>query len=160
MANARECGRGSCQDVADRVRHLPWRRERARVVPVREHRTAPSRQRIEALRDANGQPLHSAGQALRAFCLDDEMNVISLNRIVDDAHPEAVFRPLKRLLQLVERTPASEVPDAVGHAHGHVQRRETLEHLARAMRNAGAPPFRLSSCVFSSSAAHSLDLLA
>ena len=80
------------EHVGKRVTHLPWGREHAMVEAVGEHLAATTERAVHRAGDADGEALHRAAQRASVLRLDDEMHVIALHRVLDDAAPEALAR--------------------------------------------------------------------
>ena len=77
------------EHISNGVRDLPPGRQHARVVAVREHAAAPPGDRVELLCHADRQPLHRTGERLDAVGLDDQVEMIALDRIMDDPDAES-----------------------------------------------------------------------
>ena len=73
------------EDVDQSVADLPWGRQRAGMVPVAPHGPAPPPDAIERAGHATGEAIDAGTQAVAGGRLHDEMNVIGLNREMDDA---------------------------------------------------------------------------
>src|SRR5262250_2546661 len=67
--------------------HGPRCGERTRVVAMIPDRTPATEGAVDCPCDSDGKPSHAAGQTRAVICLDDEMNVIVLDRIVNDPEP-------------------------------------------------------------------------
>jgi len=73
------------EDVDQAVADLPWRRQRAGVIPVAPHVSVPQPGAIERAGHATGEAVDAGAQAVGGVSLDDEMNVIGLNGEMHDA---------------------------------------------------------------------------
>ena len=70
-------------------------------------------------------PLDSARSSLR---LDEQVHVVALHRVVDEAKPEAVRPAPERPRQRGEAAPAAQVPHAGAHAPRDVDGKARVEH--------------------------------
>lgn len=106
------------QRVVQRVPHLFRRAQNPLVVAVGEHAAASLHQPVERSRDPDGEPLHAARQRLCVERLDDEVQVIVLHAVVDDAHPRPARGAAQCVPDPVERRLAPQLP----HAWARLQR--------------------------------------
>jgi hypothetical protein len=91
---------------------LAGRGELVQVVPIREHRPFAMEQVIQALRDADREPLHSAPERLRVVSLDDQVEMVVLHGEVDDPKIFSNARSsADRLFDLREGLLCAEVTD-------------------------------------------------
>ena len=128
------------EDIDVRHPHLPRSLQPARVISVVPHRPPPSQGAVQSLRTSHRQPLHAADELRPTVPLDDEMNVVGLDRVNEHPEPRLV-RPRKRPLQrraglaiphVVDVGPCSQgdqhrVPDVV-RGPGPVRRRPPPPH--------------------------------
>ena len=75
------------ENVHKRHAHLPGCAERAVVIAAVENRPSPTEDPIHGPSEARGQTLHPIRQGCDALRFDEEVDVIVLERVVDD--PEA-----------------------------------------------------------------------
>ena len=75
------------RDVDERVAKLARRRQVTAVIPLAPEPSSPLRESIHCHRDARSEPLHPAREALAVVALREEVNMITLNRIMQDAKP-------------------------------------------------------------------------
>src|SRR5450432_2170603 len=73
------------QNVDQAAPRLGGCAERARVIATAPDAAAPADGPIDGLGAASGQALHAPHEGHRMIALDDEVNVIALDREVDDA---------------------------------------------------------------------------
>jgi hypothetical protein len=118
------------QHVSHRVRYFARRAQHVLVVAIGKDRTASPKTRIQRLRDPDSKPLHRAPESGRAFALHDEVEVISLDGVVDDARPE----PLARLVQGAQKCARGGLASQISH-----RRPEPLRHVNRAARGKRRP---------------------
>jgi hypothetical protein len=81
------------ENVAKRVANLARRLQRASVIAVVEQWTAATERAVNALRDADLEPLEPARPCLVARRLDDEVQVIRLDDELDDPEVIALRTP-------------------------------------------------------------------
>ena len=110
------------EQVADGVRHLSRRAQGARVVAVSENRPAATGEAVEQPGEAGREALHRLREAGSAFRLDDEVQVIALNRVMHEAKAEPIAAAFERPLEREQRAPAAQVPAAVSDAQRGVDR--------------------------------------
>ena len=65
----------------------PRRGERAGVVPITPDRAAPTDGVVDRACEPDSEPPHAARQARAVLCLDDQVDVIVLDRVMDDPEP-------------------------------------------------------------------------
>src|SRR4051812_8932479 len=105
-----------------------------RMVAVREHGAVPARERVEPPRKPDGQTLHAARKRGLVFRLDDEVQVVALDGVVDDAHAEALACIAQRLLDHLGPLARAQITDARLQPHGDVNRMPS--------RKSGSPDVR------------------
>lgn len=110
------------QDVADSVPCFARRFQRVGMVAVGKHAAAAAGEGVEALCEADAEALHGARKRDRAFGLDDEMQVIPLDGVVDDANAETLAGVAQGGLDHLRATIAAEVADPRLEPHGDVHR--------------------------------------
>jgi len=81
---------GVVQDVDERVTDFARRPQDASVIAVREDFPATTVKTIEPLRDADREPLDAARERARVVRLGDQVQVVRLNRVLDEPEPEAI----------------------------------------------------------------------
>jgi hypothetical protein len=122
----------------DGVADLGGRTQHARVIAIVEHAAVAPHHPVEPFGDADREALDRAGERAAVGGLDEEMDVIALDRELDDADVEAIATDPKRRLDDAERAPAAQVVDVRRHAQGDVERHRAGPLAARAMSHAGA----------------------
>jgi hypothetical protein len=90
---------GVLQNVAQDIRHFAARTQRVRVEPIGEDLSAPPQRAVDRACAADGKALHSARQRSCVFGFDDQVQVVSLDRVVDEAEAEAVPGSVERTLE-------------------------------------------------------------
>src|SRR5206468_2722308 len=108
------------QDVIDRLADLGRRLEDVRKIAVGENTPPRAHDLVELLGDAHTEPLHAPSETVLIVGLDDQMDVIALDREVRDAHAEAVAGGPERLFDAFEAAFGSEIPDVPAHPPIHV----------------------------------------
>src|SRR6185503_19635484 len=105
-----------------RATHVQRRSERTRVVPLCEDGAATRMHSIDGLRDANAEALHAARQTAAVVRLNDEVNVVTLDRVVRETEAEAIPRLVERGAQVPKETTTTQTwyvfPHAQGDVHG------------------------------------------
>jgi hypothetical protein len=81
---------GIQERIRQRSPYLPGRAERAVVVAAVEHRPAPIEDAIHGASQTRGKALHSVRKGCGALRFDEQMDVIVLERVVDDAEVRAL----------------------------------------------------------------------
>ena len=71
--------------VAKRLRGLRGSAQGARVVPLREQSSAAPEPQVQILGQADAEPLHTARELAAVGRFDDEMHVVRLHGVLDDA---------------------------------------------------------------------------
>src|SRR5258705_10049945 len=77
------------EDVTDGVHDLPQRLQYVRVEPVREYLPCSPIEVVQRASQPDGEPLDGAREHGRLVCFDNEMDVISLDRVMHHPHSEA-----------------------------------------------------------------------
>src|SRR4051794_8406136 len=93
-----------------------------RMVAVRKNPAVPAGERIEAPGNSDRQALHTARKRGLIFRLDDEVQVVALNRVVDDPDAESFARVAQRRFHRLGPAVGAQIPDATPQPHGHVHR--------------------------------------
>src|SRR5690242_7456790 len=70
------------QDVDERVADFRRRSQRPAVVPIAPNATLPAQSTVDRLRDSDREAMHATHQLIRAFGLDEKMDVVHLDREV------------------------------------------------------------------------------
>jgi hypothetical protein len=78
------------------------------VVPAIQHLSSPVKYPIHCSRDARGDALHPAAEGERVLCFYKQVNVIFLDRIVDDAEALALHAHPERPFELLDEPNCSE----------------------------------------------------
>ena len=91
-AELREMASGIHQHVRECVAYLAWRAEHVKVIPVGEHRSRTPEDPIGGSGQTRGKGFHSAGEIALTRGLHDRMNVVVLDRVLDQAEPTAIAR--------------------------------------------------------------------
>jgi len=137
------------QNVDDCMTHGARCRERSRMVPLIPDRTATTERAVDCACDSDGEPSHAARQTPAVICLDDEMNVIVLDRIVNDPEttvggrdqctPEARENPARAEAADGSRRPERDV-HGMGGAVGKTRAMRHAGSASRGQLPAGAAP--------------------
>ena len=108
------------------------------MVVVGEDGSAAPHQAVEPLRDADGEALHAARERVPVVRLDEQMQMVALDGVVDDAHSEADFRRAEGFLERGEDTLPAEPRNRADGAQGHVNGVMAGQLLTRQVRDARA----------------------
>jgi len=135
------------QDVPERVRDLASGSEDVSVVPVRKDLTAAAGDPVDRARNANAQALHAARQAFGAVRFDEQVQVISLHRVMHDADPEPLLSLADSAEDCLEQSPSPQIPHARERSQRHVHRMARGESLPLEMRDAWLGASWLAACV-------------
>jgi hypothetical protein len=84
--------------VPDRIRHFPQRLHDMCVEAICEYLSDPSGDPVEGAREANREPLDGAREHRRVIGLDDEVQMVPLNRVVHDPHSKTQLDLTERIL--------------------------------------------------------------
>ena len=99
------------------------------MVPIREHLALPPPQPVEPLRAPHEQPLHPPRQRPPILRLGNQVQMIALDRILNQPEAESLASPRERLHEnLPRRHPPQRwqtLPDADGDVHGEPSREGT-----------------------------------
>src|SRR4051794_19795455 len=93
------------QHVPDRVPDLAQCLQDVRVKALGEYLAPASADAVERARDPDGEALDCPRKREGVVGLQDEVQVVPLNGVVHDPHPEALLRRAERIL---DRAPAGE----------------------------------------------------
>jgi len=122
-------------DVRERISRLPRRRDRRAVISKLEHLSPTAETAVDCFGDVDRERLHPSAQRALALRLDEQVQVVVLDRGVDHAegarrreHP--VHRPLHRL----EHGMPPQPPDLLPRPQYDVNRMPRLVLRSRAMR--------------------------
>ena len=118
------------------------------VVAVGEHRSAPAHHAVQGARHANLQALHGARERELVGRLDDEVDVVPLDREVNEAEAEPGAAAFESAPQLPKAAMRAKVPHFLPHARGDVQR-AAAETGPRAMNDVPSRALALPPCTLS-----------
>jgi len=130
------------EDVADGVGGFARRLQQVRVVAVREDGAAAAHHAVERACHADLQPLHGAAQGRGIGRLHDHVQVVSLDREVDEAETEARAAAGEGAPQGAETAVGAEIPDLGSQPRGDVQG-ATAKSPAQSVRDVLAAALRL-----------------
>jgi hypothetical protein len=111
---------GVAQHVRERVPHLAWRGQQTGVVALGDHAAAPVPHAVGRASDPDGQRAHAATQAISAFGLDNEVDVVALNRVLHEPEVGALTAAAEAPLDPVHHGPRAQRRQARGAPHRHV----------------------------------------
>jgi hypothetical protein len=98
--------------------HLARRAQAAVVVAAVEHRPAAAAHPVHGAREPGTDAHHAARECFLAVRFDDQVRMVSLQRVVRDAEVPTLFRLRQRAPPLMDQAAAPQR----GHARAHAQR--------------------------------------
>src|ERR1700742_680557 len=110
------------QNVHQSASHLGWRLQDPRVVAVRKEKPPPTEATIHPSGDANGEPLHGARKGRPCPCLYQEMQMVRLDREVNEPHAQPFFRCPKGCEDQRGQRSLSKIGHATPELQGDVNR--------------------------------------
>jgi phage protein D len=119
--------------VDQRRAHLARRAQRAGVVAVAEDTTGATQKPVERSRDAHEQSLHAARERAPVGGLDDQVQVVRLDRMVNQAQAEALAAARECALEDSARGVATQARQPGVQAGGHMNRVPSRKLRPRAM---------------------------
>jgi hypothetical protein len=102
------------QYVGDGAAHLGRGSQHAHVVPIYQHGTSTPEGAIHSSCQTRAKSLHTAPQRRRSVCLDDQVRVIGLQRIVHESEPASLTCSCETRLDF-----ANEADPSQGRRSGH-----------------------------------------
>ena len=117
--------------VGQRVPHFPWRAQHVQVVTVGEHAAAATEGSIHGSRKARANRFHARCEIARAPRLYDRVQMIVLNRIVNEPEAPALARRCEAALELTDELRAAQRRNAAPHLQRDVARMRSREITAR-----------------------------
>jgi len=110
------------EDVGKGRSHLPGRTQRAVVIAAVENRSPPIEDAIHGPGEARGQALHTIPQGHGAFRFNEQVDVIVLQRVVDDPEVSTFRDRAKRVLYLANQAHCSQRRHVAANADRHQPR--------------------------------------
>jgi len=110
------------EHVREGVRYFRGRSQRPRVVAVREDLSFTPHKPVEPPRDPGREALQSAREVHRIVGFDYEMEVVPLDREVDEPEPRFLFSGGERSSERGGGTRAAQIPHVRQDAHRGVDR--------------------------------------
>ena len=120
--------------VSQRMPHLARRAEDVEVKTICQHAARSPEHAIHRPGQARGNGFHPASKLSLACCLDQQVNVIALNRIVNQPEAPAVARRSEAAFLLANELHASQRRQPAPHLQRDVTRKARRERTPRAMR--------------------------
>jgi len=118
------------------------------LITVREYLPRPRGEPVQRARQTNRKALYGARERGWLVAFDDQVQVIALDRVVHDAHPEACLHRSQRFLDCASAAERAEEADAGQQAHGHVHRVPCHEPRPAKVRHPCLRSIRLAPCSF------------
>ena len=110
------------QHVVDGIDDFPDRFQHMHVEPLGKYLTAPAERGVQPLGHADGESLDAAGQRRLVIRFGDQVQVIALQRQLDDAKPIALAGRLERRQYRPIALPTAQAREAVYQTQRHVYR--------------------------------------
>jgi hypothetical protein len=110
------------EHIANRIPDLPRRPQHVDVAAIDEHTAGAVKDAVHAARKACGDRLEPARQITRTACLDDHVDVVSLNRIVNEPKSAALADFAPAAFQLDHEIPGPELRNVLLHLQRDVTR--------------------------------------
>ncbi len=132
------------QHVRNRVAHLARRAKDVQMEAIRQNAASQPEHACSRVRDARPDRLHARGEVAAGRCFNDEMNVVTLQRVVHHAEPSAVPNGAQAPFELAHEANRAERRNAAAKLQRDVagvrgaERQATSVRVAR-MRTALAP---------------------
>ena len=137
------------QYVPDGIGNFPARLQDVHVIPVQKYFAVPGGEFIQRAREPYCKTLDGARQHGGIVDFDDQMQMIALDRIVHDAHSEAVLDLAQCLLDGPHATEGPQKAHARQEAERDVHRMPRSERRTAQVRHAWLVPVRLAACILS-----------
>jgi hypothetical protein len=116
------------------------------VIPVIEDRASPAEDAIHRARDPSTQRSHAAAERLLALGFDQEMDVVSLDRVLDQPEGSALGGGAEGALDLTDEPAIAQGGQTSANADGCMARRDPREGLPTEVRHRRLSPIGLSTC--------------
>jgi len=107
------------------------------VVAIGENATAATENAIDGTGEPRAYRHHAASECLTVLCLDDEVRVIPLERVVHEAESLAGAAFGKGVLDLADDANRTQRRQAADDTYGHVRRARAAKVCARPVLHAG-----------------------
>jgi hypothetical protein len=131
------------EHVRERVANLARRAQDVLVITVAEESAPSPPQSVQALRDADREPVNAARERAPIARLADQVDVIALRRVVHDPKTIARARERERFEQDRVLAPTPQRRPASSELQRHMHRKPRRHRSALAMRDARSLPLRL-----------------
>ena len=122
------------QHVRERVPHLPRRAQDVEVKAIGEHGPAPLEHSVHGSREARSDRFHSRSEMALARRFDNGVEMVVLNRIVNQSEALAVARLSEAALQLTNQPHRSQRRQPAAHLQGDMARKSRRQRFPRSMR--------------------------
>src|SRR3982751_1534767 len=106
------------------------------MVAVGEDGALSAHELVQTFGDADRHRLQRAGERDRGLGLDEQVDVVVLNRVMTETTAVATAGAIERALDDAEAAPGPKLPDVRLHPQRHMERKATI-HLPPSMRDAG-----------------------
>ena len=110
------------EQIGERLADFTRRMQCANVIAAKKHRADAPEEAIHAARDTCRDRLHAAAESLSVPCLDDQVQVIALDRELRDAEVGALARDREAAAHLLDETTSPERRDIAPDSQRDVRR--------------------------------------
>jgi hypothetical protein len=107
------------QHVRERSPHLAWRAEHAVVVAAVENRSTAAKDAVDRPRETRSDALQPIAERMNALRLDQQVDVVVLERVVDDPEARTARDLTERALHLAHQPHRSQGRHVGEDAHRH-----------------------------------------
>src|SRR5260370_419176 len=108
------------QEISERVTHFSRRLERVHVIAILDHLLFAIHETVQSSCDPNVQPRDGPSQCNSILGLDHNVDVVTLNRKMAQAHPQPLAGQPERLLDGREALALAEAYHIGTDSNGHV----------------------------------------
>jgi hypothetical protein len=116
------------------------RPQHPQVVAIAQHGPARSERAVHGAGEARAERLHPAAERLRAVGFDDEVRVVRLDRVFDDAEIAARAKRPERVLELRDQQTSPQRRQSRTRLQCHERRMRRRDSVAAAMSHARPRP--------------------
>jgi hypothetical protein len=135
---------GVHEDVRERPAHLEWRAQQVQVVAVAKHRAPPPGDSLQRPGDPRGQRHHAASERAPVRGFDEGVEVISLERVLEEAEVAALGPAAEGALESAGQAALAQRGQARAelqrHVAGQVSRDVRPGAVAHPRIRSGLPP--------------------
>jgi hypothetical protein len=90
------------------------------MIPIGEHATVSARGTVHGAREPRGYGVHAAPEGLAVVCLDEQVRVIALERVVHEPEPRTLASGSERTFDLLHDANDTQRRNVIAHPQGDV----------------------------------------